>query len=85
MFDSASSFSALVGTAVGVVTLFRALLSFVESARRAYRLKVSNAAPSISTSSGTIPETRWFLRVMPFDDWLCAICRACLMDKKAVL
>jgi hypothetical protein len=32
-----------------------ALLSFVESAPRAYRLKVSNAAPSISTSSGTIP------------------------------
>jgi hypothetical protein len=54
MFDSASSFSALVGTAVDVVTLFMALLSFVESAPRAYRLKVSNAAPSISTSSGTI-------------------------------
>jgi hypothetical protein len=35
--------------------LFMALLSFVESAPRAYRLKVSNAAPSILTSSGTIP------------------------------
>jgi hypothetical protein len=45
MFDSASSFSAVVGTAVDVVTLFMALLSFVESAPRAYRLKVSNAAP----------------------------------------
>jgi hypothetical protein len=33
-----------------------ALLSFVESAPRAYRLKASNAAPSISTSSGTIPD-----------------------------
>src|SRR5262245_19867978 len=32
-----------------------ALLSFVESAPRAYRLKESNAAPPISTSSGTIP------------------------------
>jgi hypothetical protein len=32
-----------------------ALLSFVESAPRAYRLKVSNAAPSISTSGWTIP------------------------------
>jgi hypothetical protein len=30
MFDSASSFSALVGTAVDVVTLFMALLSFVD-------------------------------------------------------
>jgi hypothetical protein len=32
-----------------------ALLSFVESAPRAYRLKASNAASPISTSSGTIP------------------------------
>jgi hypothetical protein len=32
MFDSASSFSALVGIAVDVVILFMALLSFVESA-----------------------------------------------------
>jgi hypothetical protein len=46
MFDSASSFSALVGIAVDVVILFMALLSFVESAPRAYRLKVSNAVPS---------------------------------------
>ena len=34
---------------------FMALLSFVESARRAYRLKASNAALPISTSIGTIP------------------------------
>src|SRR5262249_515703 len=34
MFDSASSFSALVGIAVDVVNLFMALLSFVESAPR---------------------------------------------------
>jgi hypothetical protein len=34
-----------------------ALLSFVESAPRAYRLKASNAASPISTSSGTIPAT----------------------------
>jgi hypothetical protein len=35
--------------AVNVVGLFMALLSFVESAPRAYRLKASNAAPPIST------------------------------------
>src|SRR6516164_7463394 len=34
MFDSASSFSALVGIAVDVVNLFMALLSYVESAPR---------------------------------------------------
>jgi hypothetical protein len=55
MFARASSFSALVGMAVDVVGLFMALLSFVESAPRAYRLKASNAAPPISTSIGTIP------------------------------
>jgi hypothetical protein len=55
MFESASSFSALVGTTVDVVSLFMALLSFVESAPRAYRLKASNAASPISTSIGTIP------------------------------
>jgi hypothetical protein len=41
--------------AVDVVGLFMALLSFVESAPRAYRLKAGNAAPPISTSIGTIP------------------------------
>jgi hypothetical protein len=39
--------------AVNVVGLFMALLSFVESAPRAYRLKASNAAPPFSTSAGT--------------------------------
>jgi hypothetical protein len=39
--------------AVDVVDLFMALLSFVESAPRAYRLKASNAAPPFSTSAGT--------------------------------
>jgi hypothetical protein len=34
-----------------------ALLSFVESTPRAYRLKASNAAPSFSTFPGTIPST----------------------------
>jgi hypothetical protein len=38
---------------VNVVGLFMALLSFVESAPRAYRLKASNAAPPFSTSAGT--------------------------------
>ncbi|MGH6890898.1 MAG: hypothetical protein ACREEP_01440, partial [Dongiaceae bacterium] len=55
MFDRASSFSALVGMAVDVVSSFMALLSSVESAPRAYRLKASNAASPISTSIGTIP------------------------------
>jgi len=54
MFERASSFSALVGIAVDVVILFMALLSLVESAPRAYRLKASNAAQPISTASGTI-------------------------------
>ena len=53
MLASASIFRALVGMAVNVVGLFMALLSFVESAPRAYRLKASNAAPPISTSAGT--------------------------------
>src|SRR5262245_35631675 len=56
MLAIASSFNALGGTAVDVVGLFMALLSFVESAPRAYRLKASNAAPPISTSIGTIPK-----------------------------
>jgi hypothetical protein len=53
MLARASNFRALVGMAVDVVGLFMALLSFVESAPRAYRLKASNAAPPISTSAGT--------------------------------
>jgi hypothetical protein len=43
--------------AVDVVTWFMALLSFVESAPRAYWLKAGNAASPISTSSGTIPSS----------------------------
>jgi hypothetical protein len=47
---------ALACKAVSVVLrLFMALLSFVESAPRVYRLKVSNAAPSFSTFPGTFP------------------------------
>ena len=47
------------GKAVSVVlTLFMALLSFVESAPRAYWLKASNAAPSFSTFPGTIPSAQ---------------------------
>jgi phage gp29-like protein len=42
MLARASNFRALVGMAVDVVDLFMALLSFVESAPRAYRLKASN-------------------------------------------
>jgi hypothetical protein len=57
MLDRASNFSALVGIAVDVVSLLMALLSFMESAPRAYRLKVSNAAFPISTSSGTFRVT----------------------------
>src|ERR1700726_843051 len=44
------------GEAINVVlTFFMALLSFVDSAPRAYRLKASNAAPPISTFPGAIP------------------------------
>ena len=53
MLARASNFRALVGMAVDVVGLFMALLSFVESPPRAYRLKASNAAPPFSTSAGT--------------------------------
>ena len=53
MLARASNFRALVGMAVDVVGLFMALLSFVESAPRAYRLKASKAAPLFSTSART--------------------------------
>jgi hypothetical protein len=44
------------GKAVAVVlVLVMALLSFVESAPRAYRLKASNAATPFSTSAGAFP------------------------------
>jgi hypothetical protein len=42
-----------------------ALLSFVESAPRAYWLKAGNAASPISTSSGTIPDF-----ATGFEDWI---------------
>ncbi|MGA9050145.1 MAG: hypothetical protein WB422_01935, partial [Pseudolabrys sp.] len=43
-----------------------ALLSFVESAPRAYRLKASNAAPPFSTSAGTSADA--MRRVITGDD-----------------
>src|SRR5271167_5120518 len=46
------------GTTADVVGSFMALLSFVDSAPRAYRLKVGNACPPISTSNGTSPSAR---------------------------
>src|SRR5271163_1464590 len=52
----ASSMVATGTTAADVVGSFMALLSFVDSAPRAYRLKVGNACPPISTSTGTSPE-----------------------------
>src|SRR5271163_2622016 len=51
----ASSMVATGTTAADVVGSFMALLSFVDSAPRAYRLKVGNACPPISTSTGTSP------------------------------
>jgi hypothetical protein len=38
-----------------VVDFFMALLSFVDSTPRAYRLKVSNASLTFSTAGGTSP------------------------------
>src|SRR5271157_3264734 len=61
MLARASNFRALVGMAVDVVGLFMALLSFVESAPRAYRLKASNAAPPFSTSAGTSAKKSGYL------------------------
>src|SRR5271156_6504374 len=54
----ASSMVATGTTAADVVGSFMALLSFVDSAPRAYRLKVGNACPPISTSNGTSPSFR---------------------------
>src|SRR5229473_455412 len=55
----ASSTIATGTTVADVLDSFMALLSFVDSAPRAYWLKVSNARPPISTSTGTSPSTRW--------------------------
>src|SRR5712692_2742474 len=52
----ASSTIATGTTVADVLDSFMALLSFVDSAPRAYWLKVSNARPPISTSTGTSPE-----------------------------
>src|SRR5712692_8951223 len=51
----ASSTIATGTTVADVLDSFMALLSFVDSAPRAYWLKVSNARPPISTSTGTSP------------------------------
>src|SRR5208337_459664 len=60
----ASSMVATGTTAADVVGSFMALLSFVDSAPRAYRLKVGNACPPISTSNGTSPrDWSWIKRI----------------------
>src|SRR5258708_11425437 len=43
--------------AADVVNFYMALLSFVDSAPRAYRLKAGNACSPFSTSTGTSPRT----------------------------
>jgi hypothetical protein len=58
--DADTSSHALPTGALGIavdimVEVFMALLPFVDSTPRAYRLKASNAAPLISTSAGTFP------------------------------
>src|SRR4051794_27032553 len=59
-----ASFTSAVTSGAGVVIfLFMALPFFVESAPRAYRLKAGNAAPPISTSSGTSPAYGGMLEV----------------------
>src|SRR5271169_836774 len=59
----ASSMVATGTTAADVVGSFMALLSFVDSAPRAYRLKVGNACPPISTSNGTSPDIWTYRRI----------------------
>jgi hypothetical protein len=54
-----------------------ALLSFVESAPRAYRLKASNAAPPFSTSAGTSATKN----LMPLDLDLTAVTRRMLVPR----
>src|SRR5947209_17967609 len=53
----ASSTIAAGTTPAGVVDSFMALLSFVASAPRAYRLKAGNAYLTFSTSTGTSPRS----------------------------
>src|SRR5271155_2244362 len=54
--DQASSTIAAGKSPAGVVDLFMALLSFEDSAPRAYRLQVGNAYLTFSTSVGTSPQ-----------------------------
>jgi hypothetical protein len=55
---NASSTAPVAGEPAGVISLVMALLSFVESAPRAYRLKVGNAHLfRNSTEPGTIPRS----------------------------
>src|SRR5271155_2845389 len=65
----ASSTIAAGKTPAGVVDLFMALLSFEDSAPRAYRLQVGNAYLTFSTSVGTSP-----LAAAQFVVHLCPIC-----------
>src|SRR6266481_4981186 len=53
----ASSTIAAGTTPAGVVDFFMALLSFADSAPRAYRLKAGNAYLTFSTSTGTSPRS----------------------------
>src|SRR5271168_1429534 len=57
----ASSTIAAGKTPAGVVDLFMALLSFEDSAPRAYRLQVGNAYLTFSTSVGTSPTAVYYL------------------------
>src|SRR5271167_5170337 len=54
----ASSTIAAGTTPAAVVGFVMALLSFADSAPRAYRLKVGNAYLTFSTSTGTFPPSR---------------------------
>jgi len=66
MFARASSFNALVGMAVDVVSLFMALLSFVGIITPSLAAQGEQRRFPISTSTGTIPghlrREYWFLR-----------------------
>src|ERR1035437_9778939 len=65
------------GEAINVVlTFFMALLSFVDSTPRAYRLKASNAAPPISTFPGAIPVFPVELRILIND-----VCRRIIAER----
>src|SRR5690349_16261631 len=61
-----ASFTPDATAAAGVISLLMALLSFVDSAPRAYRLKAGNADPPISTMGGTSPIAK-FSTVFAYD------------------